>query len=319
MLTLITTTKDRALCFSLLEKWIARQTLQPDQWLVVNSSENPAAYEYTRGQQVICRSSAAASVPPGVPPAVSVRQDAPGGRQKRKGGGKVKAAAESPPEQDQGCAAGGDLPAALVGAEGTGAELPAPTRAEPWQDLLANWLCALPEIRGDKVIVCEDDDYYHPAYLETLAAALDSVDLAGIGWDVYYKLETRRFQRMGNPAHASLGASGFRASVLPLVKRCCRVLCPLNKSPFIDCYLWAEATADETLTTKILRNEGRDRRPLHVGFKCMPGTPGLGIGHKKYEGTPDNTFATLDSWLVGEASQAYRRVWRQHFAPAIRR
>ncbi len=55
MLTIVTTTHDRPFCFSLCEKWVARQTLQPDQWIVVNDSQEPQAYSYTMGQEVVVR------------------------------------------------------------------------------------------------------------------------------------------------------------------------------------------------------------------------------------------------------------------------
>lgn len=39
MLTLITCTGDRPICFSLLEGWISNQTVQPDQWVVVDDGQ----------------------------------------------------------------------------------------------------------------------------------------------------------------------------------------------------------------------------------------------------------------------------------------
>lgn len=39
MLTLITCTGDRPLCFNLLEGWISNQTVQPDQWVVVDDGQ----------------------------------------------------------------------------------------------------------------------------------------------------------------------------------------------------------------------------------------------------------------------------------------
>jgi hypothetical protein len=53
MITLVTTTRDRALCFGLLEKWMARQSLKWDQWIVVNDGTEP--YNYNLGQTVLKR------------------------------------------------------------------------------------------------------------------------------------------------------------------------------------------------------------------------------------------------------------------------
>jgi hypothetical protein len=52
-ITLVTTTRNRALCFSLLEKHMARQTLPFSTWLVVN--DGAEEYRYTLGQEVISR------------------------------------------------------------------------------------------------------------------------------------------------------------------------------------------------------------------------------------------------------------------------
>lgn len=57
MLTIVTTTHNRPTLWPLIEKWMARQTLQPSQWLVINDSnpELEEQYTYTMGQDVIRR------------------------------------------------------------------------------------------------------------------------------------------------------------------------------------------------------------------------------------------------------------------------
>lgn len=51
--TIVTTTRDRAFCFGLCERWMERQALKWDQWLVINDGQEP--YQYTMGQQVVNR------------------------------------------------------------------------------------------------------------------------------------------------------------------------------------------------------------------------------------------------------------------------
>lgn len=51
MLTLLTVTGDRPQAFALCERWMARQTLKPDQWVVVDDGITPTAC--TMGQDVI--------------------------------------------------------------------------------------------------------------------------------------------------------------------------------------------------------------------------------------------------------------------------
>lgn len=236
--TLVTTTRDRALCFSILEKWAARTKF--DQWLVVNDGTEP--YKYTMGQEVIIRKP-----------------------------GKNEA---------------------------------------PHESILLNWLTALPRIQGDVCLVYEDDDYYQEGSGALLTSALEEVDLVGFNWDLYYKLPSRRFFRPGNVEHASLGASGFRRSVFPVVEKIIKEECTFNRSVFIDMYLWHVAEQQYGLTQRLLPN--MENPANHVGFKFMPGAAGLGIGHKGlYEGMKDFDFAFLTKWLGREDSQVYKTLWKK--------
>lgn len=243
MLTLVTTTRNRPLSFSMVEGWIARQTYrEPYQWFVVNDGDEP--YEYKAGQEVI----------------------------QRKPRKKMKTASGKLVDEISIC---------------------------------ANWLEAIPKIQGDKIIVVEDDDWLHPTYLEKMATALDEVDVAGISFDVYFKVQSRKYRRMGNAQHASLASTAFRASALPAVDRCCKVLCPANNSVFIDMYLWAEAEPMHGLRTRLIPNRAPDGRAFHVGLKQMPGAVGLGNGHGD-DGASDPTMAMLIEWIGNEDARNLR-------------
>jgi hypothetical protein len=184
------------------------------------------------------------------------------------------------------------------------------TASGKWVDeisVVANWLEAIPKIRGDKVIVVEDDDWLHPTYLETMDRALDEVDVAGISFDLYFKVQSRKYRRMGNAYHASLAATAFRSSVLPVVERCCRVLCAQNNSVFVDMYLWAEAEPMHGLRTRLIQNKASDGRAYHVGLKQMPGAPGLGGGHSD-DGAPDPQMAMLVEWMGQQDAREIRAI-----------
>lgn len=250
MLTIVTTTHDRPLCFSILEGWMQRQTVQPDQWLVVCDA-GLEQYKFTMGQQVVYRD----------PKKRRLNRDP---ETKRITGG----------------------------------------YAEPLPSICENWLAALPKIKGDKVLVIEDDDYYHPAYLETLSGLLDEAELVGVKQDVYFKLRSRKFQRMHNLNHASLAATGFRRELLPQVRRCCEVF----KSVFVDMYLWAECTEEgRGLRCTLVPNKAPDGRAYHVGMKQMPGAAGLGNGHND-DGSSDQTLSVLQDWIGVEDCRVYRNL-----------
>ncbi|WP_020469309.1 glycosyltransferase family A protein [Zavarzinella formosa] len=229
MLTLVTTTRDRPECFSLLERWIVRQTVQPDQWIVVNDGTVP--YQYSLGQTVLQRHPGGDSLP----------------------------------------------------------------------SICENWLSGLPLIHGDKVLVAEDDDWYHGDFIQTMSEMLDVVDLVGVRGNLYYKLPPLKFFQMHNTSHASLASTGFRSSMLPQIERCCRVF----KSVYIDSYLWAEATSEGSgVKCALLPNRAEDQRALQVGFKQMPGAKGLGLGHTD-DGSTDPGMAVLRGWIGAADTVTY--------------
>lgn len=249
-LTLVTTTRNRPLCFSLLEKWMATQTRWWDQWLVVNDGTDPG-YHYTLYQEVVYR-------------------------------------------------------------DYTGDD-----SRSPWlQSICLNWLEAVPYIRGDKIIVIEDDDYYAPNYVQTVSDMLDDAALVGISRDAYYKLPTKHYKWCGNTDHASLACTGFRREVLTHVERVANTF----GSVFLDMYLWAEWGSEQFPGTRKLVPQPHSGRKLHVGMKNMPGAFGLGLGHQKPDGwNLDHTsFKVLREWVGPDAAQEYTQVWRNHFVPKVR-
>ncbi len=242
---LVTTTHDRPFCFWILEMWIAAQTVQPDLWLVINDSEEPAEYEYRCGQQVILR---------------------------------------------------------------TDHTLTAEEKALP--SICKNWLEAIKHIKEDDlVIVAEDDDFYDPTYIQTIRDMLETYDLVGISHDVYFKLPTRRFQRMHNTGHASLACSGFRGYVCEGIEYACKI----HKSVFIDMYLWVECGTVFPTWTKKLTPQPIGKRMIHVGMKGMPGAKGLGVGHDLTQGSTDPNFLVLAEWIGSVATSFYKDVWREFF------
>lgn len=228
-ITLVTTTHKRPYCFSLLEQWIKRQSVKPDQWLVV--SDNWEKYRFTMGQEVIKRNA----------------------------------------------------------------------DNDTLHSMLENWLAAIPKIQNDKIIVSEDDDWYHPEYIETMSGLLDQTRLAGFSFDLYYKLPLKKYKRCGNPSHASLAATGFTREMIPFIERC-----KLHKSVYIDCYLWAEGTADCS-NWRLIPNTAKDKRAYHVGMKCMPGGKGLGQGHTE-EGAADFNDDMLRSWIGAADCRTYQSI-----------
>lgn len=173
-----------------------------------------------------------------------------------------------------------------------------------WSDegdgtFLGNVSAALDGSRGDIIAFIEDDDYYHPSYLETLLHAFDdpTVDVAGFAPSTYYQVTTQKWRCMGNRKHCSLGQTAIRRRVLPEVMKIIDA-----GHVLIDMKLWYLPG----LCKKILVNSRPDGRLYHLGMKCMPGTKGISSGHAAdFPGQPDPEGKQLQAFL-GDDAVAYR-------------
>lgn len=143
--------------------------------------------------------------------------------------------------------------------------------------------------KDDRVVIIEDDDYYAPEWLETVAGWLDSADLVGEGQARYYNVATGRYKQMSNRRHASLCSTAMKGAALSLFRRCC-----IPNVQFIDLNLWQTFTG-----TKAIYDTA-----LTVGTKGLPGRCGIGSGHANDFGMSDRNGAVLQEWL-GNAAPVY--------------
>src|SRR5262249_21325445 len=100
-----------------------------------------------------------------------------------------------------------------------------------------------------------------------------------------------------------LGASGFKASLLPLMKEL-----TTKNVVTLDTMLWKEAKC----TRKTVPNKrSSNSQCLHVGMKGMPGALGLGIGHDG-NGSTDRNFNMLRQ-SIGPDANVYAQLFREVF------
>lgn len=196
MLTLITPTGDRPLAFALCQNWIRKQTLQPDQWIVVDDGKVPlksyVPMEYVRRE---------------------------------------------------------------------------PQANDPKHTLILNLKTAMPLIKGDKIIIIEDDEYYAPEYVREMAHRLDQREVVGIMRSKYYHLPTGGYLQIRNTTHASLAETGFRSSFVPELSGI------WDGDPSLDMRIWQKAGPARSLLFV------DDDKPLYLGIKGLPGRMGIGAGH----------------------------------------
>jgi hypothetical protein len=157
-------------------------------------------------------------------------------------------------------------------------------------------LAAIPEVRHDKVLFIEDDDWYAADYVETMADAMETrgAQMIGTSRSLYYHVPSRRWRVMQNQGTASLCQTGMEAHALPFLKDAC-----VQRPEAIDWWLWQYG----------LRRSHLLAIDRCVGIKGLPGRPGIGVGHKPErhpeQWTADPKLTVLREW-IGNDVELYR-------------
>lgn len=138
----------------------------------------------------------------------------------------------------------------------------------------------------ERLVIIEDDDWYAPDWLTTVAAELEHAELVGEHRARYYNVQQRRGRQLANTGHASLCSTAMRGSALQDFADACR-----SRPKFIDLELWRRP---------------RDRRLFGghrvVGIKGLPGRGGIGMGHDPdFKGEADASGALLRHWVGADA------------------
>jgi hypothetical protein len=155
---------------------------------------------------------------------------------------------------------------------------------------------AIPLIKGDKILIIEDDEYYAPAYVGEMVKHLNGGKIAGITQNRYYHVPTGGYYQMHNMGHASLAETAFSSAFLPTFKT---AVDTGIFTDYLDIRLWRMARQSSARNFKfggrVLTTRGRQGmsqslnneiflfsdsdRPLYVGIKGLPGRAGIGMGH----------------------------------------
>ncbi|MBY0421433.1 MAG: hypothetical protein K2Q06_03955, partial [Parvularculaceae bacterium] len=136
------------------------------------------------------------------------------------------------------------------------------------------------------VVIVEDDDWYDPRWLETIADALTRAPLAGERFARYYNVRMRRAEELRNDRHCSLRSTGVCGAALAALRRLVE-----RDGLIYDGLLWKiEALPRVLLDTK-----------LTVGLKGLPGRPGIASGHRDMVGRRDPDLSILRAWIGDDA------------------
>jgi len=177
-----------------------------------------------------------------------------------------------------------------------------PLPSDPAHTLNTNLKAAMPYVRGEKILIIEDDEYYAPQYVETMAKKLDAWEVVGIMMAKYYHLPTGGYAQLANTIHASLAQTGFKSSFLGDLKALLEINDPHE---YLDMKIWHKVMPEQR--GYLFRDE---KMPLYVGIKGLPGRLGIGMGHNplSYGNKRDDADrGVLRKWMPRDA-EAYMDV-----------
>ena len=162
-----------------------------------------------------------------------------------------------------------------------------PCKGDPDHTMCVNLRRAWKHIKHDRMLIIEDDDYYAPNYIETMLSWLQQAELVGEVGARYYFVQTRQFRVFTEHEHASLCRSGFRRSVLPLVRKLSS-----GDDWRVDMKMWSQWTGPKHLP------HASSGRAISVSMKGMPGRPG--VTHRlspNWTMQSDRDLSQLRTWL----------------------
>lgn len=143
---------------------------------------------------------------------------------------------------------------------------------------------------GERVVIIEDDDWYAPAWLETVAARMGPEALVGESRARYYNVATKVGRELTNHRHASLCATAMSGRALQLFRQVAK-----QHHKFIDLELWRRYGRGWLMASHQV-----------VGIKGLPGRGGIGMGHADtFRGESDLSGRLLRSW-IGDDAEFYR-------------
>jgi len=152
---------------------------------------------------------------------------------------------------------------------------------------------AIPHIRGEHILIIEDDDYYGPDYISVMVGRLQYADLVGEFGAKYYYLRERRWRHNVNEKHASLCRTGFNRSVLPTLQNCIAG----TDHPSVDLRLWQQWGG-----SALYWNDEAGTSRMCVGIKGVSGRQSY--GWKPSRNAQYDDGSKLSQWL-GQDAIAY--------------
>lgn len=168
---------------------------------------------------------------------------------------------------------------------------PAPPGA---RNLACNIMRALDRVTGDIVVIAEDDDWIAEDHIERCVEGLRKRAAYGCPALNYFNVAHRCWVAMKNRGSA-LCQTAFRRELIPEMRAAAQA---------------AHSAGDFSIDGRFWAHRQREAKGAMtvIGIKGLPGTPGLGIGHRPKHSRgwrPDPLFRQLERW-IGKDVENYR-------------
>jgi hypothetical protein len=176
--------------------------------------------------------------------------------------------------------------------------------------LQKNLIEALKVVTGDVILIIEDDDWYHPNYIKTVAEKFEQhlpneegkfPHLVGGAIAIYYNINNYSYMIHNNIHHASLCQTAFSSKLKPQFNIMAKFFVTQR---WFDGQLWRHAKCNKLTYL--------NKTPLTIGIKGLMGRPGAGEGHSSYlqnKTMPfidEQPFELLEKWIGKEDVQIYK-------------
>jgi hypothetical protein len=166
-------------------------------------------------------------------------------------------------------------------------------------NLANNLIRGLRAATGDIIFIFEDDDVYLPQHIELNLEKLEIQEASGGSTLKYFNVAHRCYVQMNNKGSA-LCQTSFRSRLKHLMEKAaaeaahCKDYC-------IDMRFW-----------RFIDSKPHNHETV-IGIKGLPGTKGLGIGHRpdnKRGWVTDLNMYKLKEWIGEERTAPYRSAYK---------
>jgi hypothetical protein len=160
-----------------------------------------------------------------------------------------------------------------------------------------NILKALENVKNDKIVMVEDDDYYHPSWLETCDKNLNNCDIFGRTRVIFYNISNKTFwDKQYNNGLNPMCQTSFKSTLIPKFKDICS-----KNTELLDHLLWGLVEDSKKI---FLSN---NKIEYVIGIKGLSGRGGMSRKHTMIFNNPDPDYYYLKKFIGENALTRYKQ------------